>query len=120
MTVATRHSNPELAGRLDGIGWGLLFLVSGVLLLVRNAPDGSWLASVGAILLVVSAAKWLLGVGSGWLVPILGAVGLVTGLGEMAGYDVPGLSLVLIVCGVALIVAQTIGRSTGSGQVGTA
>lgn len=118
MTATTRRSSPELAGRLDAIGWGLLFLVSGVLLLVPDAPDGSWLASVGAILLVVTAAKWLLGIGPSWFIAILGAVGLVTGLGEMAGYDVPGLSLVLILCGAALIAAQTLVRPAGSQHAG--
>jgi hypothetical protein len=110
MTLATPQSSHELGGRLDAIGWGLLFLVSGVLLLLPDAPEGSWLAAVGAILLGVSAGKWLLGVGASWLIAILGAVGLITGLGEMTGYDVPGLSLVLILCGAALIGAQLIRR----------
>jgi hypothetical protein len=113
MTVATRRTSHDLSGRLDAIGWGLLFLVSGVLLLVPDAPDGSWLAAVGAILLGVSAAKWLLDVGASLFIAILGVVGLVTGLGEMAGYEVPGLSLVLILCGAALIAAQAIGRRRG-------
>jgi hypothetical protein len=89
-----------------------VFLFSGVLLLVPDAPTGSWLAAVGVTLLAVSAAKWFLGVGASWFVVILGAVGLVTGLGEMAGYDVPGLSLVLILCGAALIGAQLLRRET--------
>jgi hypothetical protein len=118
MALAPRQTSHDLAGRLDAIGWGLLFLVTGVLLLVPDAPDGSWLAGVGAILLGVSAAKWLLGVGASWFMVILGGVGLVAGLGEMAGYDVPGLSLVLILCGAALIAAQAIGRREDSENVG--
>ena len=110
MTAVTRQSNRELRGRLDTIGWGLIFLVSGVLLLVPDAPDGSWLAAVGAILLAVSATKWMLGAGANWLTVILGSVGLVTGLGEMAGYDVPGLALVLILVGAVLVGAQIIRR----------
>ena len=107
MTVMTRLSHHELERRLDAIGWGLLFLVSGVLL-VPDAPDGSWLAAVGAILLGVSAAKWALGAGASWFVAILGAVGLASGLGEMAGFDVPGVALLLILCGVALIALQVL------------
>lgn len=112
MTVLTHRSGHELGGRLDAVGWGLLFLVSGVLLLVPDAPAGSWLASVGAILLAMSAAKWALGVGVSWLIAIIGAVGLVTGLGEMAGYEVPGLSLLLILCGTGLIGAQLLRRGS--------
>lgn len=108
MTVMTRLSHHELERRLDAIGWGLLFLVSGALLLVPDAPDGSWLAAVGAILLGVSAAKWALGAGASWFVAILGAVGLASGLGEMAGIDVPGVALLLILCGIALIAVQVL------------
>jgi hypothetical protein len=113
MTVATRQASHELDSRLDAIGWGLVFLVSGGLLLVPDAPEGSWLAGVGAILLVVSAAKWLVGASASSFIAILGAVGLVTGLGEMAGYDIPGLSLLLILCGAALIGAQILRRNEG-------
>jgi hypothetical protein len=112
MALATHPSSPGLSDRLDAIGWGLLFLISGVLLLVPDAPDGSWLAAVGAILLTVNVAKWALGAGASWFIAILGAVALATGLGEMAGYDVPGLSLVLILCGVALIGAQLVRRES--------
>lgn len=115
MTVMTRLPSQELERRLDAIGWGLLFLVSGVLLLVPEAPDGSWLAAVGAILLGVSAAKWMLGAGASWFVAILGAVGLASGLGEMGGIDVPGIALLLILCGGALIGAQLI-RQGASGE----
>jgi hypothetical protein len=106
MSVATRRSNHGLGDRVDAVGWGLLFLVSGILLLVPDAPDGTWLAGVGAILLAISAARWRLGVGASWFIAILGAVGLAAGIGEAAGFDVPGLSLVLILCGAALIGTQ--------------
>ena len=98
MTVSTGPTGHELERRLDSIGWGLLFLLWGILLLVA-APAGSWLAAIGAILLGISAAKWALDVRASWFVVILGGVALVTGLGEMAGTEVLGLALLLVVCG---------------------
>lgn len=109
MTVATKPGGQEVERRLDAIGWGLLFLLTGVLLLVV-VPEGTWLAGVGVILLGVSAAKVLLGAKVNWFIVLLGTVALVTGIGEMAGVDVPGLPLLLILCGVVLIGAQVFRR----------
>ena len=109
MTLATKPAAQEVERRLDAIGWGLLFLLTGVLLLAV-VPEGTWLAGVGIILLGVSAAKTTLGVKASWFIVLLGAVALVTGIGEMAGVDVPGLPLLLILCGVVLIGAQVFRR----------
>jgi hypothetical protein len=109
MTLATKSTGHEVERRLDAIGWGLLFLLTGVLLLVV-VPEGTWLAGVGAILLGVSAAKALLGAKASWFIVLLGAVALVTGIGEMSGVDVPGLPVLLILCGVVLIGAQMFRR----------
>jgi hypothetical protein len=109
MTVASESTGQAVERRLDAIGWGLLFLLTGTLLLLV-VPEGTWLAGVGAILLGVSAAKALLGAKASWFIVVLGAVALVTGIGQMAGIDVPGLPLLLILCGVVLIGAQVIRR----------
>ena len=109
MTVATGPVGQEVERRLDAIGWGLLFLLTGTLLLLV-VPEGTWLAGVGVILLGVSAAKALLGGKASWFTVVLGAVAFVTGIGEMAGLDIPGLPLLLILCGVVLIGAQVFRR----------
>jgi hypothetical protein len=108
MAASTHLTHPELEARLDAVGWGLLFLVSGGILLLPDAPDGSWLTGVGAVLIAVTIAKAALGVGIGWFIGILGAVALASGLGQIAGFEVPGMALLLIACGAALIVAQVI------------
>jgi hypothetical protein len=109
MTVAPKAAGQEVERRLDAVGWGLLFLLTGVLLLVV-VPEGTWLAGVGAILLGVSAAKAVLHATVSWFIVLLGMVALMTGIGEMAGIDVPGLPLLLILCGVVLIGAQVFRR----------
>jgi hypothetical protein len=109
MTVVPKATGQEVERRLDAIGWGLLFLLTGTLLLVE-VPEGAWLAGVGAILLGLSAARVVLGAKASRFIVLLGMVALVIGIGEMAGVDVPGLPLLLILCGVVLIGAQAFRR----------
>ena len=109
-TTAVKPVVRKIEDRLDSVGWGLLFLVSGVIMLIPDAPRGSWLAGIGVILVGITITKWALRVEASWFTLILGIVGFVTGLGEMAGQDVPGLSLFLILCGLALIGAQVVRR----------
>lgn len=112
MAASTRIDRGDLGGRLDTIGWGLLLLVTGGILLWADAPDGSWLAAVGAVLLVITIARAVLGVGASWFIGILGAVALVAGLGGMAGIDVPAIALLSILCGLALVVAPFVSRTS--------
>ena len=113
MAASTHIASKELGARLDAVGWGLLFLVTGGILLWSEAPDGSWLAAVGAVLLVITVARAVLGVGASWFVGILGTVALAAGLGGMIGIDVPAIALLSILCGAALIVGQFI-RGSGA------
>ncbi len=111
MATMTDVGRKDLGSRLDAVGWGLLFVVTGGILLWADAPDGSWLAAVGAVLLVITVARAVLGVGASWFVGILGAVALIAGVGGMAGIDVPAIALLSILCGAALIVGQFVRRS---------
>ena len=96
----------DLESRLDAVGWGLFFLMSGVVLLLPGLPDGSWLIGVGAILLGLSAVRFSTGVpvsGSG---VVLGIVAAGAGAGTIAGLAVPWFSLLLILCGLALVTRE--------------
>jgi hypothetical protein len=108
MAALTRLTRSELDSRLDAVGWGLLILATGVILLVPDAPDGSWLIAVGAVLLGMTAVRAYLGARFSWFVAILGAVALVSGIGKASGNEIPGFELLLIVCGGALILGQFI------------
>lgn len=54
----------EIKNRVNGLGWGLFLIMSGVLWLLPAGliPSGSWLISTGAILLAVNLVKNALGV----------------------------------------------------------
>lgn len=113
MATWTHTASKDLGARLDAVGWGLLFVVTGGILLWADAPDGSWLAAVGAVLLVITLARAALGVGASWFVGVLGVVALIAGIGGMAGIDVPAIALLSILCGAALIVGQFV-RGSGT------
>ncbi len=110
MTLATETLRHELDRRLDAAGWGLFFLMSGALLLIPGVPDGTWLAGVGAILIGLSAIRWLTGLAVSWFAVILGVVALASGAGAIAGVSVPGFALLLISCGLAIVAGGFVGQ----------
>src|SRR5512140_548972 len=47
----------QVEARLDTVGWGVLFVVTGGVLLIPGLPAGSWLIAVGVVLVGVSLAR---------------------------------------------------------------
>jgi len=94
------------ASRIDAIGWGLLFLVTGVVALIPGAPGGTWLVALGVLLLGLGATRIRVGLATDGFGLILGAGAVAAGLGIMAGIDLPVFALLLIACGAAIITGQ--------------
>lgn len=111
MTSTTYPIRHELESRIDSVGWGLFFVMSGAMLLVPGLPDGSWLTGVGALLIALSALRAMLGLPVSTFGVIVASVLVVTGVGVIAGVAVPWFALLLVLCGVALIVGETIRRN---------
>jgi hypothetical protein len=93
----------NLTHRLDVLGWGIFFLMTGVLMLFPSLPDGTWLVSLGLLLLGLAAVRVALGLAFEWFGVILGASALLAGLGTLAGIYIPVFALFLMACGLALI-----------------
>lgn len=110
MTSKMDTFHEDLDSRLDAVGWGLFFVMSGVVLLVPGLPDGTWLMGVGAILVGFSAARSLLGLPVSGFATILGIVLVASGMGTIAGLAVPWFSLLLVLCGLALVVSELVRR----------
>ena len=106
MGTATNMARHDSSGRIEAIGWGLLFLMTGTLALVPGLPAGTWLVGLGVLLLGLNAARTRLGVAPEWFTVILGSVALVAGLGGLVGTAVPGFELFFILCGLAIIAGQ--------------
>ncbi len=108
MGMATNMAQRDIPSRIDAIGWGLLFLMTGTLALIPGLPDGTWLAGLGILLLGLTGGRLILGLAPEWFTVILGSVALLAGLGGMIGVAVPGFALLLILCGVAVIAGQLV------------
>lgn len=108
MDTATHTARHDIAGRIDAIGWGLLFLMTGILVLIPGLPEGTWLAGFGVLLLGLSAIRSFLGVAPDWFTVILGSVAILGGLGEMVAVAVPWFALLLILCGLAIMAGQLV------------
>ena len=112
--TSTTGTRVNFGSRLDSIGWGILFVMSGALLLIPGVPDGTWLAGFGALLLGVNAARAAFGLRIDWFTAILGIVALACGAGTIAGVAVPGFPVFLVLCGLALVAGQIVRLSRAS------
>jgi hypothetical protein len=80
--------------------------MSGVVLLVPALPDGSWLVGLGAIFLGFSAIRAAAGLPVSGFAVVVGIVAVAVGAGTIAGVAVPWFSLVLILCGLAIVAGE--------------
>lgn len=91
--------------RLHDIGWGLLFMLTGVVSLVPadRIPEGTWLVGVAAILLGLNLVRYVSGIHMSGFSLVLGCFALAAGLGRSLGLDLPLLAICLLVIGVSLV-----------------
>ena len=104
--------------RLETAGWGLLLLWSGTMMLLPGDLGvlwHVWLIGAGAILLGASAVGLALRLRPTWGTIVLGVVGLVSGIGGLAGVSIPVIGLAVIVFGLLLVVTAIRSKvTTGS------
>ncbi len=96
-----------LRNRLRGLGWGLLLVWTGLLILLPGELEFLWyvwLAGVGAILLGFAALGGAVGLRVDWDGVILGVACAVSGAGGLAGLSISVVGLILALFGVAFIV----------------
>jgi hypothetical protein len=103
------HGPLEKSGlnrRIEDIGWGLLLVLTGGVLLVPDGriPQGSWLIGAGVILLGLNLVRSLNGIAINWFSTIMGIFALIAGAGEYYGADLPLLPIFLIIIGASLVV----------------
>ncbi len=106
MGTAMNAAGRDIAKRIDAIGWGLVFLMTGVLALIPGLPDGTWLVGLGLLILALNVVRLVIGLRLDWFGVILGSGALLAGIGTMAGLQVPVFALLLIACGLAVIAGQ--------------
>ncbi|HEX6314003.1 MAG TPA: hypothetical protein VFZ73_04055 [Gemmatimonadaceae bacterium] len=112
--IPSRESTEALSKRIDGVGWGVLLIMTGALWLVpeQDVPRGAWLMGTGILLLVLNAIRSAYGVGARPLSVFLGVVVLATGLSDYLGWNLPIVALGLIVIGASILARQLVSRPT--------
>jgi hypothetical protein len=108
MTNPTGQENEKIVlnKRLESIAWGLFLIMLGCQAFIPSdrVNEGYWSIGVGIILLGLNAARYTNQIRMSGFTMVLGVIALVTGIGELAGADLPGLAILLILLGALLIV----------------
>ncbi len=91
--------------QIQAIGWGLLLLITGGVLLLpdQHLAEIAWLIGVGLVLLGANAVRYLNGMPTGSGNFVLGIVALGAGLAGIVGVTLPWLPIVLILFGASLL-----------------
>ncbi len=96
---------PDLDRRLNDIGWGLLFILTGLvwMLPADQVPAGAWLFGVAAILIGVNVVRYMKQIVVSRFSLALGLLALLAGLGQFWRVDLPLLAICLLVIGGSLV-----------------
>ena len=96
--------------RLETIGWALFLIMIGCIAFVpdEQVPEGVWSIGVGLIMLGLNAARYFNGIKMSTFTIILGSLALLTGVGDLAGLNLPDLPILLILIGAYLIIRPLI------------
>jgi hypothetical protein len=97
-----------LGDRVDTVGWGLLFVVVGVVSLIPAMPDGAWLIGAGLVILLMSGARAWLGLPIRGAAVVVGIVALSAGVFTVIRLDEAIGPFVLVVIGLSVIVGRIV------------
>ncbi len=117
MRAATERA--PLEKRLDGAGWGLLFIWIGISL-ATHIGWGVALVGVGLVMLGVQVARKLAGLALDRFALTVGGVLAVGGIWDLVDGSVELVPLLSIGVGVVLLVSALTGRPRGSQRGGDA
>ena len=103
-----RPQDPEKAAlnkRLEAIAWGAFLIMLGCRFFIpdEQVNEGWWSIGVAIILLGLNAARYFNGLRMSGFTIVLGIIALLTGIGELAGLDLPVLPILLILLGANLL-----------------
>ena len=103
----------QLDRRLNDIGWGLLFMLTGLIWMVPTdqVPQGTWLFGVAAILIGVNVVRYVRHIAISGFSLVLGLLALMAGVGQLWRVDLPLLAICLFVIGASLVAKPLIVRT---------
>lgn len=100
----------DTAKRLDQIGWGIFLVMIGTIWLVPGVPQGTWLIGTGALLLLLNAIRFRLGIQWSGVSIALGVFALAAGLGDLTGIKLPLFPICLVIVGASLILKPLVSQ----------
>jgi hypothetical protein len=112
-TAGQPAARVSLSERIDAIGWGLLFLMTGGFLLIPGNATilfNIWLVGVGFILLGANLARYLNGLKLRGFNTVLGVAAVAAGLGFFMGIDLSFLAIILILWGALILFREFTGK----------
>ena len=103
----------RLDRRLADIGWGLLFMLTGLIWMVpaEQVPQGTWLFGVAAILIGINVVRYLKQLGINAFSLVLGLFALFAAVGQLWRVDLPLLAICLFVIGGSLVAKPLLTRT---------
>ena len=118
MSELTDPHKRDLQSRFDTVGWGLLFLLFGVLALPSGTVEYASAAAVGAAMLGLNAVRIVADVPVRWFTIILGSVFVVGGSGALVGIHMDVFLLFFVLAGVVTIAGALVqpARSSAAAQ----
>jgi len=112
MEKTLRTDNATLDGKglgrlLDEIAWACILALTGALWLVPEtwAPEGTWLAGFGLVLIGLEAVRFLLRREARGFGLVIGSVASAAGIGRMLGYEFRIVPVLLIALALAVVVS---------------
>ena len=93
------------AKRIDATTWGLLLLLTGILLLLpsQTIPEGAWLILAGAVLLGASAVRVAMHLRVSAFIVALALLAIAAGAATIAGIDLPLFAIFLVLLGASIM-----------------
>lgn len=99
----------ELDNRFDAVGWGLLFLLFGVVALPNGTAQYAAAVAVGAAMLGLNVLRTVAVVPVRWFSVILGGAFLIGGCGALVGVHMDVVVLFFVLAGIVSIAGAAIG-----------
>jgi hypothetical protein len=113
MRGAGPNDAAQLDHRLSDVGWGLLFMLTGLVWMVpsQQVPKGTWLFGVAAILIGINVVRYLKHLVMSGFSLVLGFLALLAAVGQLWRVDLPLLAICLFIIGASLVVKPLLTRT---------
>lgn len=101
----------ELDHEISRIGWALLFIMTGGLLLLPDVPREMWLIGIGVILVGAQLVRYVNHIPVWTFSLVLGAAALLLGVAAFAGVvtSFEWLPILLILIGLSIVLPSRLG-----------